>query len=226
MNHARIAAALCIAASSLSCAASRQPQSFERYADDMITRSTQRRVEIHEAGHFIVGKILRPGVPVTAVVVRTRWREKEAYGLTFHQTIRKFDTAQEIINEVVEDLAGREAELVILGQETDGGTTDLENANKRLRLLCFDSGLCGSLIVGGPSTAAREAMLERCLRAAKMRAHAIIANNSAAIRDFAELIQQQPVRRHIRTIRKAQLRQFLKTHSLIDETAAPMESCS
>ena len=185
-----------------------------------IDHETQYRVACHEAGHTVVAAILRPKYPLMAIVVRTELVDGSPFGTTNHANVNRLETVRDILEEAAEDLAGREAEVALLGEPTNGGTSDLIHANRLFRSMCTTSGLCGSLLVEETPSAASNKKIARCLDLARARARVLVKENSGTIRDLAGLIMSMPEIDKKRMLETERLRTFLKDHVLVTEAAA------
>jgi ATP-dependent Zn protease len=179
-----------------------------------VDRDTQYRVAVHEAGHAVAAAILRPRYPVEAIVVRAAVADGEPFGTVNHARVKRLDTVGEIVDEVVEDLAGREAETLVVGEPSDGGTMDLANANVRIRDMCTKSGLCGSLLIEDPPSPAMLGTIRRCLDHARARAAALVAANASVIKDLAAVLMAQPEIDGKRMLSAAEFRSFLEGRAL------------
>lgn len=194
----------------------------------LIDHETQYRVACHEAGHAVVAAVLRPLYPVTSIVVRTELVDGSPFGTTNHADVNRLETVQDLIDEAVEDMAGREAETALLGKPTNGGTMDLVHANRLFQNMCTVNGLCGSLRVQDQPSAAAEKKIVRCLDLAKSRARVLAEANAETIRELAVLLMSMPEISNKRTLDVERWRIFLKGRVLVREAEAhrpPVGTC-
>ena len=91
------------------------------------SKELQRRVAIHEAGHALVTELRRPG-KVQAVTLRGSPGIPSSLGLSVATTLDAVETVEEIDGFLMENLAGRAAEELLLGAPSAGALGDLQMA--------------------------------------------------------------------------------------------------
>jgi len=185
-----------------------------------VTEEAQFRVSRHEAAHAVVSAIVRPKYPVSEIVVQTEVTDDMAYGATREEDVNRLETVEDILAEAVQHLAGREAEIVLLGQPTNAGTYDLIETNNLLITMCTRNGLCGSLIVEKTPSPDSMRKVDQCLLLAQARAHVLVEANAETIDELGALILAQPARDHVRKLTAKQFYAFLKTRKLVTEAEA------
>lgn len=94
----------------------------------------QRRVSVHEAGHALVTELLRPGA-VQAVTLRGSPGAPSVLGRSVATRPDTVETNKEIDGYLMEALAGRAAEELLLGEASAGAMGDLQMATA----LCLDA---------------------------------------------------------------------------------------
>ncbi len=149
-----------------------------------------RRVAVHEAGHAVASTVLRPG-SVRHVSTRP-WCGGIEGGVTTEVFHGVSSTRNLFEGYIVEALAGRAAEEIVLGDVTGGALTDLRDATKIAAMMDVSFGLGAQLLSLGditpddvtrilltrPDVAER---VERTLQAAYADALALVRRNRIAV---------------------------------------------
>ena len=97
-------------------------------------------VAYHEAGHALLGKLLKHTDPPHKVTIIP---QGPALGVTISLPTedRYLITRQEILDRVVQALGGRAAEELIFGEITSGASNDLEQVTKMVRRMITEFGM-------------------------------------------------------------------------------------
>lgn len=164
-----------------------------------------RRAAIHEAGHAVIGAIHRPG---SVVRVSLQSQGSRAGSTTMRPPAAPLLTLEFVEQQVVEALAGGEAERVILGSATSGSggseDSDVANATRVIAALHASTTLAGAPIYLCPPREATELLrVDHSLRASVQqhmerlmaRAGEMVRRHQAAISTVADEL----VRRRILT---------------------------
>jgi cell division protease FtsH len=114
----------------------------------IISEDEKKTIAYHEAGHALVADLLPGTDPVHKVTIIPRGR---ALGLTQQlPTDDKYNYSKDyLMNRITILLGGREAEEVVLGQQTTGAGDDLEKATEIARKMVCEWGMSEKL---GPLT--------------------------------------------------------------------------
>lgn len=116
----------------------------------LLTEATRERIAIHEAGHALVGHVLKAGI-VERVTIEPRG---PALGVTYITRENEDPLLNEghFTSSLAMKLAGREAELLVLGSVSSGAVNDLQRASEMAIQMVGDYGFSksfGLLSVGG-----------------------------------------------------------------------------
>ena len=108
----------------------------------------RRRIAYHEAGHTIAQVKLMPKERVQQVTIV---RHGDAYGYMMPKPIEETygDSVDELLADIQVSLAGKAAELVYLGTEYTGASSDLMKATRTAGAIIGSFGMNGSLYAVG-----------------------------------------------------------------------------
>jgi cell division protease FtsH len=110
----------------------------------IISDKEKRNTAFHEAGHALVGKMMKHGDPVHKVTIIPRGR---ALGVTQHLPAedRLSLTADAANDQIAMMMGGRLAEEIIFGQLTTGAANDIQQATDMARRMVCDWGMSEKL---------------------------------------------------------------------------------
>lgn len=145
----------------------------------MLTEKTRKRISVHEAGHALVGHLLRTGV-VERVSIEPRG---QALGVTYitQEDEDSLFEPEHLSRRLSMMLAGREAELLVLGNTSSGAADDLRRATELATTMIGRLGFSESFgllsLDGLPAqmvgSEVRNALLQECLKSLSLaRDHA------------------------------------------------------
>lgn len=159
---------------------------------------------IHEAGHVVVAAVL--GVRVKSADISIRHAGETTLGWS-DETEVGFTTATRMDHLVAVSLAGMEAEEHFLGEITDGGSADLEDATSR----CLDmiaAGMDPAVAMSFKSFGTYQSLphpdwmvdqianaVDERMRRGRKRAAELVADNAERVIGFARLLVAAPNRR-------------------------------
>ena len=108
------------------------------------TRAERRTIALHEAGHAVATKILMPKHRLTRVSILPAGRGAAGYNLAIPPE-RVMLIKRDLENQICVLLAGRAAELLILGEDalTAGASNDLERAAETAAAMVTELGMAG-----------------------------------------------------------------------------------
>jgi cell division protease FtsH len=114
-----------------------------------VIKEQERRVlAYHEAGHALVGSLLPDFDPTYKVTILPRGQAL-GYTINLPEDDRYLMTQTEMTNHMVQALAGRAAEEIVIGDITTGAANDLEKVSKMARAMVTEYGMSADL---GPIT--------------------------------------------------------------------------
>ncbi|WP_165226230.1 ATP-dependent zinc metalloprotease FtsH [Aquisphaera insulae] len=175
----------------------------------LIRLAEKRRIAVHEAGHALVARCLPETDPVHKVTIIGRGNGALGYTLYRPEEDRLLHTRTSLDHAISSLLGGTLAEEIVLGEVSDGCTSDLQRATQIARRMVMEFGmspLLGRLNYGREATSsgpgdspwseqtAREIDLEirRIMDEAEARARAILETRRATLeRISAELIERE-----------------------------------
>ncbi len=110
----------------------------------ILSEEEKRRTAVHEAGHALVGKLLKHTDPVHKVTVIPRGR---ALGVTMTLPVEE---RKDVYREYLEDMiafmmGGRAADEVLYGQKTAGASDDINRATNMARKMVCEWGMSEKL---------------------------------------------------------------------------------
>ena len=114
----------------------------------VITEDEKRKTAYHEAGHAIVGHLLPTHDPIHQISIIPSGRAL-GYTLALPTTDKTSVFRQELKEEITSLLAGRAAELLVLGDVSGGASNDIERASEIARKMVTRYGMSDRL---GPIT--------------------------------------------------------------------------
>ncbi len=114
----------------------------------VITEDEKRKTAYHEAGHAIVGHLLPTHDPIHQISIIPSGRAL-GYTLALPTTDKTSVFRKELQEEITSLLAGRAAELLILGDVSGGASNDIERASEIARKMVTRYGMSDRL---GPIT--------------------------------------------------------------------------
>jgi cell division protease FtsH len=117
----------------------------------VISEKEKKLVAYHEAGHALVGILLKNTDPVHKVSIIPRGRAG-GYTLTRPKEDRNYATRSELFDQIKELLGGRVSEAIILSEISTGAQNDLERATALARKMICEYGMSEKL---GPITFGR-----------------------------------------------------------------------
>jgi len=101
--------------------------------DRIMSEKEKRIVAFHEVGHALASAVLKNAKPVEKITIIPRTKGSLGYVLTAAEEERFLRTKEELLAEIVVFLAGRAAEEVEFNTQTNGATSDIENATRIAR---------------------------------------------------------------------------------------------
>lgn len=162
--------------------------------------ASQRLVAIHEAGHAVAAAAAPTKVPVRVIDITLRHGGATMLGGAFEDTSLPWETKARMLDTLMVSLAGSSAERQILGEHTDGSTSDYDTA-VGIAMRFIRAGFGGpGLFVGEDGLphmyltqewkSKTIARIQELVAEAQVRADAIIAEHEAALITVATAIYE------------------------------------
>jgi cell division protease FtsH len=192
----------------------------------ILRRDEKRRIACHEAGHALVARCLPETDPVHKVSIIGRGNGTLGYTLYRPEEDRLLHTRTSLENAISSLLGGTLAEELLLGEASDGCTSDLQRATQIARRMVAEFGM--SRVVGrlnyardsnpAVSAGSDQAWSEQTAREIDLEVRRIIASAEARAREVLESRREtleQITARLIdqETIDAAELQEILKLNS-------------
>jgi len=105
-----------------------------------ISERERKLTAYHEAGHAVASKLLPTTDPVHEISIIPRGRAG-GYTLNLPSEDKYYTTKQEMLDQIVELLGGRTAELLVLDDISTGASNDIERASKIAREMVTKYGM-------------------------------------------------------------------------------------
>ncbi len=178
----------------------------------VMTAEERRTIAYHESGHAMVGHALEHADPVHKVSIISRGRAL-GYTLSLPEEDRFLETRSAMLDDLAVLLGGRVAEELFCDDITTGASNDLERATKIAREMVMRYGMSeamGTQVYGeaqhevflgrdyanrqdfSAETAKRiDDEVERIIREAHERAHAVLSEHADRIHQMAEALLAQ-----------------------------------
>lgn len=118
----------------------------------VISDKEKRLTAYHEAGHTLIGMMLKHTDPIHKVSIIPRGRAG-GYTLMLPKEDRYYATRSELLDQLKTFLGGRVAEEVVLNEISTGAQNDLERASSLIRKMITEYGMSDVL---GPITFGRK----------------------------------------------------------------------
>lgn len=110
----------------------------------LVTDEDRKLTAYHEAGHAILGKVLKNCEEVQEVSIIPRGMAG-GYTLSRPENDNRFTTYGKIVDEIAMCMGGRIAEEIILKDITTGASSDIQQATKLARKMVYDWGMSKKL---------------------------------------------------------------------------------
>ncbi len=201
----------------------------------IIRPDEQRRIAIHEAGHALVSRSLPDTDPVHKISIVGRGRGMGGFTLYRPEDDRFLHTRTWLDNNICGLLGGTVAEEILLGEISNGATSDLQRATQIARKMVTDFGMSslgrvsyqtegrspflpggGANETGWSPETAREIDLEvrKILENGLSRTRSILTQRQPALEAIADRLVERE------TIDSAELQEILDAHPYPGETEA------
>jgi cell division protease FtsH len=116
-------------------------------------KEERERVAYHEAGHALVAALSEHADPVRKISIVPRGRAALGYTMQTPEEDRYLMTRSALGDQLKTLLAGRAAEILVLGEQSTGAGEDLDRATKIARAMVCRYGMSDKI---GPATFGRE----------------------------------------------------------------------